>query len=133
MMAAVSRLGFATRRCACPFLSQSAFQVSIASPRYFSSSKGRDPPSTFVETLSPEDRTKYESLSVEERKRFQQAAESLRRHMKSPSVEGRLSAALANALHNVEVERPVVHQERFRSAGFMALGEVDQEGTGADD
>ena len=86
-----------------------------------------------TEALSPEDRIKYESLSAEERKRFEQAAERLRRHMKSPSVEGRLSAALANAVHNVQMERPVVHQERFRNAGFMALGESDQEGTGADD
>ena len=147
MTAAVSRLGLATRRCACSFPQQNAFRALVASRSFSSprnsggvepdernnSSVSRPLPLALAEALSPEDRTKYESLSAGEQERVKQAAESVRRHMKSPSVEGRLSAALANAVHNVEIERPVVHQEKFRGAGFMALGETDQEGTGADD
>ncbi|KAI9778421.1 MAG: 37S ribosomal protein S24, mitochondrial [Geoglossum umbratile] len=146
MTTAINKLGFATRRWACIVPSQNAPRVSIVPHRHFSSSGDKlvepdernssvssPPPSAFMKNLSPDDRIKYESLSAEERKRFEQAVGRLRRHMKSPGVEGRLSAALASAVHNVEMERPVVHQERFRSAGFMALGEADQEGTGADD
>jgi small subunit ribosomal protein S35 len=146
MAAAVNRLGFVARRYVLP--SQNASRISIASLRPFSSSRDSDniepderkntsvfrpPPSTFAEALSVGDRARYDSLSIEDRERFEQAARRLRRHMTSPGVEGRLSAAVATAVHNVEMERPVVAHERFRGGGFMAMGEEDEEGTGPDD
>jgi len=146
MAAAVNRLAFTARRCTCQIPSRTRPQAPIRSVRAFTTSaiarddddaEPRTPsriPSSFVASLHPDDRVRYDSLSPSERREFEATARALDDHMTSSAVEARLSAAVSQAAYTVSVESPESDMIMPRiKPGFMAMGELDEQGSGEDE
>ncbi|KAI9813617.1 MAG: 37S ribosomal protein S24, mitochondrial [Pycnora praestabilis] len=161
MATSVNKLSITARRCLYQMLRPKISQKTTAPLRLFTSSsplhkKDKDddgvdiperpskssrtpfvslPPASFEDRLTKEDRALYDSLSHAEKEDFRSAGDAIDRYMTKPSVQGALNAAASNAAFNVEKEAPRVHRQlpRVDRDGYMAMGELDEQGTGNDD
>lgn len=91
-------------------------------------------PEKFVDTLSDEARAHYESLSDKDKQEYETTMEALDRHMTSREVDSLLSAAVSQAAHEVQMAdtEPDTPPPRIKP-GFFAMGEEDEQGSGADE
>ncbi|MCJ1475185.1 37S ribosomal protein S24, mitochondrial [Lambiella insularis] len=93
-------------------------------------------PYSFRGSLSQSSRTFYDSLSPDDRLRYEQDAIKLDEHMTSPAVEARLNAEVAqeayDALLRAPRERPDVEDDKFKP-GLMSMGEIDEIDSGEDE
>ena len=85
--------------------------------------------------LGPEDKAEYDSLSPEEKIEYQKAAADIDALMRSPEVESELNAEVAQLAAEVAQEAPSESTAGPNpiKPGLMALGELDQQGTGEDE
>ncbi|MCJ1415224.1 37S ribosomal protein S24, mitochondrial [Xylographa parallela] len=94
-------------------------------------------PYSFRESLDSSSRAFYDSLSPEDRIRYEQDAIKLDEYMTSPAVEARLNAEVSDAAYDVfrqtprEKARPDAY-ERFKP-GLMAMGEINERDSGEDE
>ncbi|MCJ1250421.1 37S ribosomal protein S24, mitochondrial [Trapelia coarctata] len=86
----------------------------------------------FASTLPERARAFYESLSPEDKDKYERVSYKIDRHMSSPAVESRLNAKMAHALQNMPAEEPGEAPERFKG-GLMSMGEVDEFESGEDE
>jgi len=86
----------------------------------------------FASTLPERGRAFYESLSPEDKKKYERVSYRMDRHMSSPYVESRINAKVADALRSMPPEDPPDPFERFKG-GLMSMGEVDEYESGEDE
>lgn len=151
MAAAVKRLGFSALRSTRRSIPQRKVQQLTTPFRSFTtttshrddrddrdddeddrpSKSSRSPqpskPTTFAESLHPDDSIFYDSLSPEDRQEFQRNARELEEHMTSPRVESDLSAEVSLAAHEAiqELYEPEVPEPKPKP-GFLSMGELDE-------
>lgn len=84
-------------------------------------------------SLDPDEKASYDALSGEEKLEYQSEVAALDAHMTSPEVESELNAAVSQLAYELLQEEPRKDTipERIKP-GLMAMGEVDEQGTGED-
>lgn len=87
-----------------------------------------------VSSMGPEERNEYDYLSPEEKLQYEEESRKFYEHMESPRVQSGLATEAANAAFEVSEEiDPEEDRPHPFKPGLMAMGEDDEEGTGADD
>ncbi|KAL8763039.1 MAG: hypothetical protein Q9184_001066 [Pyrenodesmia sp. 2 TL-2023] len=84
--------------------------------------------------LDPQARQQYDLLSPEERAQYQKEEQAAYEHLNSPAVESEMQGLVNQAVYDISKETPRDREppERIRP-GLMAMGEVDEQGSGEDD
>ena len=94
-------------------------------------------PYSFRESLDSSARAFYDSLSPEDRVRYEQDAIKLDEYMTSPAVEARLNAEVSEAAYDVlrqtPRERPLPGDDERFKPGLMAMGEANEQESGEDE
>ena len=84
--------------------------------------------------LEPEDKAEYDSLSPSEKLEYQEDAAAMHAHMNSPDVVSELNAEVSQLAYEMSLEeekqKPPI-PPRIKP-GLMAMGEVDEQGSGED-
>ena len=86
--------------------------------------------------LGPDDKAEYDSLSPEEKIIYQEEAAAIDALMSSPEVESELNAEVSRLAAEAAQEAPSPKSTagpNLIKPGFMALGELDEQGTGEDE
>ncbi|KAL9121022.1 MAG: hypothetical protein Q9187_002422 [Circinaria calcarea] len=145
MATSLNRLGYSALRSTYRVRPRKTTQPTLFSPRPFHTSFTRyddappdipksAPPTDFMASLHPDDRTLYDSLSPPEREDFERTAQMLSEHMSSPRVESKLAAAVSNAAYELASEAPQAHVNvPIIKPGLMAMGEMDEQESGEDE
>ncbi|MCJ1391257.1 37S ribosomal protein S24, mitochondrial [Xylographa bjoerkii] len=95
-------------------------------------------PYSFRESLDSSTRAFYDSLSPEDRIRYEQDAIKLDEYMTSPAIEARLNAVVSEAAYHVSRQTPRDKpmpggdEQRFKP-GLMAMGEPNEMDSGEDE
>ncbi|MCJ1385654.1 37S ribosomal protein S24, mitochondrial [Xylographa soralifera] len=94
-------------------------------------------PYSFRESLDNSTRAFYDSLSPEDRIRYEQDAIKLDEYMTSPAVEARLNAEVSEAAYDVfkqtPREKPMPGRDEKFKPGLMAMGEMNEMDSGEDE
>ncbi|KAI9709219.1 MAG: hypothetical protein M1812_007742 [Candelaria pacifica] len=144
MASTLNRVGFTLRCCNFRIPPRSTSKIHHPPYRQFSSSSQRHdeaspkPSWSFASKLDEEDRANYEALSPAEREDFEADAEGLEAHMTRRSVQAGIASEVANAVHELHMAydpNDSEHQglRRPKRNSYMAMGEMDEIGTGDDD
>ncbi|KAL8928568.1 MAG: hypothetical protein Q9208_001802 [Pyrenodesmia sp. 3 TL-2023] len=84
--------------------------------------------------LDPQARQQYDLLSPEERVQYQKEEQAAQEHLNSPAMESEMQGLVSQAVYDINKETPRGRQPPERiTPGLMAMGEVDEQGSGEDD
>ncbi|KAL8720519.1 MAG: hypothetical protein Q9225_002641 [Loekoesia sp. 1 TL-2023] len=92
-----------------------------------------EPYSFNYDSLDPETRHHYDLLSPEEKTRFQSEEKAAYEHMTSGALESELQGLVSQAVYDIQQDIPQREPRPKITPGLMAMGEVDEQGTGEDD
>ncbi|KAL9019930.1 MAG: hypothetical protein Q9185_002872 [Variospora sp. 1 TL-2023] len=92
-------------------------------------------PYTFnYDSLSSEARHHYDLLSPEEKVEFQKDDQAAYEHFNSPALESELQGLVSQAVYDINQKAPRDRAPPEKIVpGLMAMGEVDEQGSGEDD
>ncbi|KAL8909062.1 MAG: hypothetical protein Q9207_000396 [Kuettlingeria erythrocarpa] len=85
-------------------------------------------------SLTAQARQQYDLLSPEERAQYQKEEQAAYEHLNSPAVESKMQGFVNQAVYDISKETPREREPPLRiTPGLMAIGEVDEQGSGEDD
>lgn len=92
-----------------------------------------EPYSFNYDSLDPETRHHYDLLSPEEKTKFQSEEKAAYEHLTSGPLESELQGLVSQAVYDIQQDIPQREPRPRITPGLMAMGEVDEQGTGEDD
>ncbi|KAI4175785.1 MAG: hypothetical protein LQ343_001398 [Gyalolechia ehrenbergii] len=117
-----------------PFHSTSTFHARETDDDDSSSRRAPPEPYTFnYSSLDPETRHHYDLLSPEEKTQFQNDEKAAYEHMSSPALDSELQGLVSQAVYDIQRDIPQREPRPRITPGLMAMGEVDEQGSGEDD
>lgn len=84
--------------------------------------------------FDPRARQQYDLLSPEERAQYQKEEQAAYEHLSSPAMESEMQGLVNQAVYDINKETPRDREPPEKiTPGLMAMGEVDEQGSGEDD
>ncbi len=94
----------------------------------------KEPYSFDRSSLNPQARQQYDLLSPEERAQYRKEEQAAYEHLNSPAMESKMQGIVNQAVYDISRETPREREPPLRiTPGLMAMGEVDEQGSGEDD